>query len=116
MRDFVIDQDDESIALEPETETSKASVGTGKTNRAANVRQKPASDGKILRQISKGTKIYVLGKYEDDHKQIWYQISTESGNTTGFMRDYVLDNVKLDDSVETQTYVEEVKESENSAQ
>ncbi len=110
MRDFVIDPNDASVELEPETETSKASVGTGKTNRAANVRQKPASDGEILRQISKGTKLYVLGKYEDDHKQIWYQISTESGNTTGFMRDYVLDNVKLDDGVETQTYTEPAAE------
>ena len=116
MRDFVIDQDDQDVVLEPQTEVSKASVGTGKTNRAANVRKTPASDGEILRQISKGTKLYITGKYEDSHKQIWYQISTESGNTTGFMRDYVLDNVKLDDSVETQTYVEEVKESENAAQ
>ena len=31
---------------------------------------------------------------------------TESGNTTGFMRDYVLDNVKLDKDVATQTYSE----------
>lgn len=105
MRDFVIDVDGD-VELQPETEGEKASVGTAKTNRAANVRKKPSSDGEIIRQISKGTKIFVMGKYEDAHKQIWYQISTESGNTTGFMRDYVLDNVKLDDGVTTQTYTE----------
>lgn len=106
MRDFVIDIDDD-VKLTPETVVSKASVGTGKTNRAANVRKTPASDGEIIRQISKGTKLYITGKYEDKHKQIWYQISTESGNTTGFMRDYVLERVRLDDGVETQTYQEE---------
>ncbi len=105
MRDFVIDVDDD-VELTPETAVSKASVGTGKTNRAANVRKTPASDGEIIRQISKGTKLYITGKYTDKHKQIWYQISTESGNTTGFMRDYVLDNVRLDADVETQTYTE----------
>lgn len=106
MRDFVINLDDEDVTLEPETDASKASVGTAKTNRAANVREKPVSDGKIIRQISEGTKLYITGKYQDAHQQIWYQISTESGNTTGFMRDYVLDNVKLDDDVMTQTYTE----------
>ena len=106
MRDFVIDLDDKDLVLTPETAVSKASVGTGKTNRAANVRKSPASDAEILRQISKGTKLYITGKYEDAHRQIWYQISTESGNTTGFMRDYVLDNIKLDGGVTTQTYME----------
>lgn len=110
MRDFVIDVDDD-VKLEPETEVSKASVGTAKTNRAANVRKTPASDGEIIRQISKGTKIFVIGKYEDAHKQVWYQISTESGNTTGFMRDYVLDSIKLDDDVQTQTYQDETADS-----
>lgn len=104
MRDFTIDLEDEDLELKPETAVSKASVGTAKTNRAANVRKTPSSDGAIVRQISKGTKLYITGRFEDDHRQIWYQISTESGNTTGFMRDYVLDNVKLDDGVETQTY------------
>ncbi|MBQ7886076.1 MAG: SH3 domain-containing protein [Clostridia bacterium] len=103
MRDFVIDLEDEA-ELEPETAVTRASVGTAKTNRAANVRKTPASDGAIVRQISKGTKIYITGKYEDVHRQTWYQISTESGNTTGYMRDYVLDDVKLDNGVETQTY------------
>lgn len=106
MRDFVIDLEDEDLELKPETAVSKASVGTAKTNRAANVRKTPSSDGGIVRQISKGTKIFITGKYADAHNQIWYQISTETGNTTGFMRDYVLDNVKLDEGVETQTYTE----------
>ena len=60
----------------------------------------------VVRQLSEGVKVYITGKYKDAHDQIWYQISTESGNTTGFMRDYVLDSVKLDEGVETQTYTE----------
>ncbi len=105
MRDYVIDLKDDA-KLEVVTDVGKASVGTAKTNRAANVRMTPASDGKVVRQLSEGVKVYILGKYKDAHDQIWYQISTESGNTTGFMRDYVLDSVKLDEGVETQTYTE----------
>lgn len=116
MRDFVIDPDDKDVELEPQTAVSKASVGTGKTNRAANVRKTPASDGEILRQISKGTKIYITGKYQDDHKQVWYQISTESGNTTGFMRDYVLENVRFTQDAEMQTYTQIEAEESASAE
>lgn len=105
MRDYVIDLKDDA-KLEVVTSVEKASVGTAKTNRAANVRKTPASDGKVVRQLSEGVKVYITGKYKDAHDQIWYQISTESGNTTGFMRDYVLDSVKLDEGVETQTYTE----------
>lgn len=105
MRDYVIDLKDDA-KLEVVTSVEKASVGTAKTNRAANVRRTPTSDGKVVRQLSEGVKVYITGKYKDAHDQIWYQISTESGNTTGFMRDYVLDSVKLDEGVETQTYTE----------
>ena len=105
MRDYVIDLDDD-VKLEVVTEAGKASVGTAKTNRAANVRKTPESNGKVVRQISEGVKVYIMGKFEDSYGQIWYQISTESGNTTGFMRDYVLESVKLDEGVETQTYTE----------
>ncbi|MGN0775024.1 MAG: SH3 domain-containing protein [Candidatus Ventricola sp.] len=105
MRDYVVDLVDD-VKLEVVTEAAKAAVGTAKTNRDANVRKTPASNGKVVRQLSEGVKVYILGKYADTHGQIWYQISTESGNTTGFMRDYVLDSVKLDEGVETQTYSE----------
>lgn len=105
MRDFVIELDGD-VELKYQTEVEKASVGTARTNRLSNVRKAPQSDAAIVRQISKNVKVHILGKYKDNHNQIWYQISTETGNTTGFMRDYVLDNVKLDDDVETQTYSE----------
>lgn len=103
MRDYVIDLND-NLKLVPQNDVENSAVGTAKTNRAANVRKTPTSDGKLVRQISEGVKVYILGRYQDAHKQIWYQISTESGNTMGFMRDYVLDNVKLDAGVETLTY------------
>ncbi|MGN0776520.1 MAG: hypothetical protein ACI4MM_07550 [Candidatus Ventricola sp.] len=106
MRDYVIDLDDEDAKLEVVTDAEKASVGTAKTNRAANVRKTPVSNGKVVRQLSEGVKVYIMGKYEDSYGQIWYEISTESGNTKGFMRDYVLDSVKLNDGVETKTYTQ----------
>lgn len=106
MRDYVVDLDDEDVKLEVVTEAEKASVGTAKTNRDANVRKTPVSNGKLVRQLSEGVKVYILGKYEDSYGQIWYEITTESGNTTGFMRDYVLDSIKLDEGVETKTYTE----------
>ena len=105
MRDFVIDLDGDT-ELKYESAVEKASVGTARTNRQANVRKAPDSGAGVVRQISKNVKLHILGKYQDDHNQVWYQISTETGNTTGFMRDYVLDSVKLDDGVETQTYSE----------
>lgn len=104
MRDFVIDLEDDDVKLEVVTDAEKASVGTAKTNRDANVRKTPVSNGKLVRQLGQGVKVYILGKYEDSYGQIWYEITTESGNTTGFMRDYVLDSVKLDEGVETKTY------------
>lgn len=105
MRDYVIDLGSDK-KLSVQTEAGKSSVGTAKTNRAANVRRTPTTDGKVVRQLSEGVKVYIMGKYEDVHHQIWYQISTESGNTTGYMRDYVLESVKLDEGVVTQTYTE----------
>lgn len=105
MRDYVIDLDGDE-KLDVVTNGNKDAVGTARTNRDANVRRTPTSNGKVVRQISEGVKLYITGKYEDSYGQIWYQVSTESGNTTGFMRDYVLENVKLDEGVETQTYTE----------
>lgn len=105
MRDFVINLEDDA-ELNVETDVEKASAGTAKTNRAANVRKTPTSNGAVVRQLSKGVKVYIMGKYEDAYGQIWYQVSTESGNTKGYMRDYVLESVKLDEGVETQTYTE----------
>ncbi|MED9822807.1 MAG: SH3 domain-containing protein [Christensenellales bacterium] len=103
MRDYVVDlQGDEK--LEVTTGTAKDAVGTAKTNRDANVRKEPKSNAKVVRQLSEGVKVHIMGKYEDTHGQVWYEVSTESGNTSGYMRDYVLDSVKLDAGVETQHY------------
>lgn len=103
MRDYVVDlQGGKKLAVT--TGTAKESVGTARTNRAANVRREPISNAKLVRQLSEGVKVYIMGKYEDTHGQVWYEVSTESGNTSGYMRDYVLDSVKLDAGVETQHY------------
>lgn len=103
MRDYVVDIQGKE-KLEVTTGTAKDAVGTAKTNRDANVRKEPKSNAKVVRQLSEGVKVYIMGKYEDTHGQVWYEVSTESGNTSGYMRDYVLDYVKLDAGVETQRY------------
>lgn len=113
MRDYVIDLDG-GVKLEAQSETETGTptaagqevVGTARTNRAANVRKTPESGGKVVRQLSKGVKLNILGKYLDTNAQIWYMVSTESGNTNGFMRDYVLDIVTIDKDIEAQTYSE----------
>ncbi len=60
-----------------------------------------------LRQLSKGVDVLVLAKYEDADGAIWYEVSTESGKTHGFARDYVLNVLTLDKAAETLTYTEE---------
>lgn len=115
MRDYVIDLDggvkleaksEEKAEIEVPTAAEQKVVGTAKTNRAANVRKTPEQGGKLVRQLSKGVPLNILGKYLDAQGHIWYQVSTESGNTNGFTRDYVLDIVTIDKDIEAQTYSE----------
>ena len=60
------------------------------TKRAANIRVKPAASGKLVRQLSKGNALMILEKYQDEEGNIWYEVSTESGKTYGFVRDYLI--------------------------
>ena len=77
------------------------------TNREANVRVKPASSGKLVRQLSKGVELMILAKYEDDAGAIWSEVTTTTGKTYGFVRDYVVNVLKLDKNAETLTYPDE---------
>lgn len=79
-------------------------IGRGKTNRAANVRVKPVDGAKLVRQLSKGNELLILEKYQDDKSHIWYEVSTESGRTYGFVRDYLLDIEEIDKAREAKTY------------
>lgn len=79
-------------------------VGKAKTNRDANVRTKPVSGAKLVRQLTKGNDVLILDKYADEKGNIWYEIATESGRTHGFVRDYVIDIVSIDKTIEAKTY------------
>lgn len=70
-------------------------IGTGKTNREANVRR--AMNGKVLVQLRKGRAVNILEVLQDKSGDTWYRIRTQSGNTTGYVRDYV---INLDSGVD----------------
>lgn len=128
VRDYLIELDD-GVELElPEsavkpTATPKASetpapeespaqpdildrevIGRARTNRAANVRVKPSAGAKLVRQLSKGVELLLLEKYQDAEQHIWYEVSTESGKTYGFVRDYVLNVTEGDSAREPIVY------------
>ena len=79
-------------------------IGKATTNREANVREKPASGAKLVRQLSKGVKLMILEKYADKDGAIWYEVSTETGKTYGFVRDYVVNVTEIDKTREARTY------------
>lgn len=79
-------------------------VGRAKTNRDANVRMKPVAGAKLIRQLTKGNEVLILEKYVDAKNNIWYEVATESGKTHGFVRDYVIDILSMDQTVEAKSY------------
>lgn len=91
----------------PESILDREVIGRAKTNREANVRVKPQSGAKLVRQLKKGNWLHILAVYQDAKEAIWYEVSTESGKTSGFVRDYVVDLHSLNDGVEAKTYGEE---------
>lgn len=127
MRDYVVDLDEGAKLEMPDmtpapTQTPKAdeekpveesqqpekveAIGKAKTNRAANVREKPVANSKLVRQLSKGIDLEIFAKYEDAKGQIWYEVATESGKTQGFVRDYVINVLNIDKNVGVKTYEE----------
>lgn len=78
-------------------------IGKAKTNRTANVREKPVSGAKIVRQLSQGNELLILDKYAEGDS-IWYEVATESGRTYGFVRDYVINITEIDKDIEAKTY------------
>ncbi|HIS94197.1 MAG TPA: SH3 domain-containing protein [Candidatus Ventricola gallistercoris] len=110
MRDYVLDLDDDTAASASSTTSTQENlldrevVGKVTTNRAANVREKPSSSAKVVRQLSQGNKLNVLGRYEGADGEIWYEVVTTSGKTYGFVRDYVVYVTEMNRDLETQTY------------
>lgn len=87
-------------------------LGTAKTNRDANVREKPNANAKLVRQLRKGNTLNIFGMYKDAKGNTWYEVATESGKTKGFVRDYVINVIEIDKTLEATTYQEEEKSEE----
>ena len=89
----------------PEEIQDRDIIGRAVTNRASNVRATPTSNGQLVRQLSRGIDINIVGVFSNNG-EVWYEIVTQSGKTHGFVRDYVL-NISLLDSTITPTAWEE---------
>lgn len=106
-------EEDETEKGEAEPEKQEESIldreiiGKAKTKKPANIRVKPASGAKLVRQLSKGIELMVLEKYQDEDGNIWYEVCTESGRTQGFARDYLLQLSDVDPDREALTYSRE---------
>ena len=101
-----------SVEEKEESILDRDVVGRAKTNRSANVRMEPASNGKVVRQLSKGNWLHILAVYLDDSNATWYEVATESGKTHGFVRDYVVNLHELDENVEPKLYGEQKEDTE----
>lgn len=107
------DAEDSEETASDETEKKEESIldreiiGRAKTNRAANVRTEPKAGAKLVRQLNPGNWLHILAVYQDASEDIWYEVSTESGKTSGFVRDYVVALHELSEDAEVKTYGEE---------
>lgn len=97
--DTAAEPEEEEKAEEEQTVVlDREILAKAKTNRAANVRKEPKANGKLVRQLSKGIEVMILAKAEDTQSNVWYEVSTESGKTYGFVRDYLLNISKEEET------------------
>ena len=118
MRDYVVTLDSDAStesanggttsATETSTENlqDREVIGKATTNRAANVREEPLANAKVVRQLGNGMELQILAKYAGVKEETWYEVITASGKTYGFVRDYVVYVTKLDKNAPTLTYEE----------
>ena len=116
MRDYVVTLDSDAStesanggttsATETSTENlqDREVIGKATTNRAANVREEPLANAKVVRQLGNGMELQILAKYAGVKEETWYEVITASGKTYGFVRDYVVYVTKLDKNAPTLTY------------
>ena len=116
MRDYVVTLDSDAStesanggttsATETSTENlqDREVIGKATTNRAANVREEPLANAKVVRQLGNGMELQILAKYAGVKEETWYEVITASGKTYGFVRDYVVYVTKLDKDAPTLTY------------
>ena len=116
MRDYVVTLDSDAStesanggttsATETSTENlqDREVIGKATTNRAANVREEPLANAKVVRQLGNGMELQILAKYAGVKEETWYEVITASGKTYSFVRDYVVYVTKLDKNAPTLTY------------
>lgn len=118
------EEDKEETAGEPESEEQNQEeeattvldreiIAKAKTNRAANVRKEAKANGKLVRQLSKGIEVMILSKVTDSQDNLWYEVSTESGKTYGFVRDYLLNITKEEEAKLKQVTAAQPEGNEN---
>lgn len=92
---------------------SRDVVGKALTNRKANVRIAPLSNGDVVVQLKKGTELMILDMYQNG-KVLWYEIAAQKGQVYGFVRDYVIDVQQIEEGLEVKDYIKSLeKETEN---
>lgn len=84
---FDVKETDDQITREKQ---NSSVIGMGTTNRSINIRENPHAEAKILRQATKGTKLFLLGKETAADGKIWYRVSDMINGEIGYARDYVL--------------------------
>ena len=85
-----------TTASDSASESGSEVIATGRTNRAAKLRQ--TMGGKVLVQLKKGTKINIYEELKDKSGNVWYRAQAQNGTKVGYLRDYV---VTLDKGVTT---------------
>lgn len=112
LRDYVVTLDSGASTSGAASSTTAAAtdlqdrevIGKATTNRAANVREEPLANAKVVRQLGNGMELQILAKYAGVKEETWYEVVTASGKTYGFVRDYVVYVTKLDKDAPTLTY------------
>jgi uncharacterized protein YgiM (DUF1202 family) len=69
-------------------------IGTANIKKPANVREKPLSNAKVIRQLSKGISVKILAKVTSNG-EIWYEIATDTGKTHGYVKENLLTITQL---------------------
>ena len=120
MRDYLIELTDAqpdalggapAASAEPQgtaaavTASGKAEIGRARTNRPANIRKKPITNAGIVKQVSEGTQLIIVGRvsYQDIE---WFEVETTSGKVHGYVRRYTLNVQSLDENAEVEPYRE----------
>ena len=69
-------------------------IGMANIKKPANIREKPLSNAKVIRQLSKGISVKILAKVTSNG-EIWYEVATDTGKTHGYVKEALLTITQL---------------------